>query len=51
MKKWFMKHRNKWNMLASFAMVFVVMAANSRCAYCFHQPKLPEAASKYRKNA
>lgn len=50
MKKLFGKHRNKLNGLATFAMTFVVLASNSRCSFCFHQPKLPESADKYRRH-
>ncbi len=50
MKKWMMKHRNKLNGLATFAMAFVVLASNSRCSFCFHQPKLPKSADKYRRH-
>lgn len=29
------------NVMASFALVFSVVAANSRCVCIYHQPKMP----------
>lgn len=36
-------------MISSFALMMVVAAANTRCAYIFHQPEQPESISKYSK--
>lgn len=37
------------NMLASLALCMSVVAANSRCIFVFHQPKLPNSIKKLRK--
>lgn len=31
------------NLLASVAMMFSILAVNTRCVFIFHQPKMPES--------
>lgn len=38
------------NILAGLALVFSVVAANSRCVCIYHQPKMPEDLQKLRKS-
>ena len=38
------------NVLASVAMMFSILAVNTRCVFIFHQPKMPEAMKKLKKN-
>lgn len=49
LKNWLNRNNGALTALSSFAMAFVVLAANSRCSYCFHQPKLPESADRFKK--
>lgn len=35
--------------LSAFALCFATVAANVRCGYHYHQPKLPESAKQLRK--
>lgn len=37
------------NVLASMAMMFSIVAVNTRCVFIFHQPKMPEAMKKLKK--
>jgi cyclic lactone autoinducer peptide len=37
------------NILKSFAMCMVVLAANILCVYIFHQPEQPSIVKKYRR--
>lgn len=37
------------NLIASFAMVFSFVAANSRCVCIFHQPVMPDELKKLKK--
>lgn len=43
------KHMDSANMLASFALIFSIMAANTKCMCIFHQPKKPESIKSLRK--
>lgn len=36
--------------LNSLALVLVAASANSACAWVYHQPKFPDAASKFKKH-
>lgn len=48
MKKFdFKKHAN---ILASVAMMFSIVAVNTRCVFIFHQPKMPESVMKLKKD-
>lgn len=38
------------NVLASLAMVFSVLAANSRCVCIYHQPSIPEGLQKLKRS-
>lgn len=49
LKNWFTGSSRVMTSLSAFAMAFVMLAANSRCSYCFHQPELPKAADKFKK--
>ena len=42
-KSFIQKHAN---VMASLAMVFSVMAVNSRCVCIYHQPKMPKEMKK-----
>jgi cyclic lactone autoinducer peptide len=42
-KSFIQKHAN---VLASFAMLFSLIAVNSRCVCIYHQPKMPEEMKK-----
>lgn len=35
--------------LSAFALCFATVAANVRCVYHYHQPRLPESAKQLRK--
>lgn len=48
-KKFCTKHMKSANMLASFALVFSIMAANTKCMCIFHQPNKPESLKDLRK--
>ena len=37
------------NVLAGMAMMFSIVAVNTRCVFIFHQPKMPEAMKKLKK--
>lgn len=37
------------NALSSVAVVMLTSAANSRCAFIYHQPKQPEGLKKFRR--
>lgn len=49
MKVFLMKHMNGASALAGFALVFGIIAANSRCYYIYHEPKAPEELKKLRR--
>ena len=38
------------NVLAGMAMMFSLVAVNTRCVFIFHQPKMPEEMKKLKKN-
>ncbi|MBS6170880.1 MAG: cyclic lactone autoinducer peptide [Clostridiales bacterium] len=42
-KDFIQKHTN---VIASFAMFFSIIAANSRCVCIYHQPKMPNEIKK-----
>lgn len=42
MKKNLVKHIKVANSLASLALIFSFIAANSRCYFIYHQPNMPE---------
>lgn len=46
--KFFMKNHS--SVMASIAMVFSVMAINSRCVCIYHQPPMPDSLQKLKKN-
>lgn len=41
---------NVASMLASLALVFSFVAANSRCYFIYHQPKMPEKLSEMKRH-
>lgn len=45
----FMKKITVASILQSFAMGVVILVANRRCVYIFHQPEQPSLVKKYRK--
>lgn len=47
-KNIFTQHFNIQNILGHTALVFATFAANSRCAYIYHQPKLPDKIKNLR---
>ncbi len=49
MKKIDYYFKNHAKLIASLAMVFCVMAANSRCVCIYHQPKMPDGLCKLKK--
>ena len=48
-KKTISKYMNRANLLASFALFFSVMAANTRCMCYFPQPEKPDELNSLRK--
>ena len=49
MKKTNYYFKNHANLIASLAMAFCVIAANSRCVCIYHQPKMPDGLQKLKK--
>lgn len=41
--------RNHANIMASLAMMFSVLAINSRCVCIYHQPKMPDSLQKLKR--
>lgn len=48
-KNYLMKHIKVANSLAGLALVFSFLAANSRCYFIYHQPKMPEEMEQLRR--
>lgn len=45
-----MQNVNVASTLASLALVFSFVAANSRCYFIYHQPKMPEKISEMKRH-
>lgn len=49
LKSFFIKNRVLCHSVSCVALAFATIAANSRCAYIFHNPEKPEALQKLKK--
>lgn len=49
MKKLLKKIRENRSVLNFFVMALMIYAANTRCAWIGHQPKLPDEIRKYKR--
>lgn len=49
MKSFFIKHNFALQALSLIALTSATMAANSRCAYIFHNPEKPDSLNKLRR--